>query len=180
MASALSRTCAAIRTLSGPKLTIRLSFSATDSIYLTRWLFNPMPEKALQMWGYGAITGKGGMGLGAVLVSAAFLVMGAIQSAAGADLPVDLELVLATGAGGRCFRVDQHRVRLSPTERLRPRADRPPRGRCDPGRIVRPHRAHICRVGRRQPSAHHRGLAGDRRCGKCQGFRPAAWRRPDR
>src|SRR4051795_427914 len=100
MASALSRTCAAIRTLSGPKLTIRLSFSATDSIYLTRWLFNPMPEKALQMWGYGAIAGKGGMRLGAVLFSAAFLVMGAIQSAAGADLPVDLELVLAVDVSG--------------------------------------------------------------------------------
>ena len=59
----LIKACAAIRTLSGLKLTIRLSFSATDSISLTRWLLNPMPEKALRMWGHGAIARKGGMGL---------------------------------------------------------------------------------------------------------------------
>src|SRR5688500_256669 len=100
IASALSRACAAIRTFSGPKMTIRLSFSATDSISLTRWHFNPMPEKALQMWVHGAIAGKGGMKLRAVLVSATFLAIASARSAAGTDLPVDLELVLAVDVSG--------------------------------------------------------------------------------
>ena len=40
------------------------------------------------------------MGLRAVLISATFLAMGATRSAAGADLPVDLELVLAVDVSG--------------------------------------------------------------------------------
>src|SRR3954466_10155681 len=100
MASALSRACAAIRTLSGPKLTIRLSFSVTDSIYLTRWLFNPMLEKALQMWEPSAIARKGGMGLRVALAFATFIALAVGQSADGADLPVDLELVLAVDVSG--------------------------------------------------------------------------------
>ena len=59
-----------------------------------------MPEKALQMWGHGAIARIGGMGLGVALISAIFLVVGTTRSAAGADLPVDLELVLAVDVSG--------------------------------------------------------------------------------
>jgi Protein of unknown function (DUF1194) len=59
-----------------------------------------MPEKALQMWGHRAIARKGGMGLGAVLVFATFMALAASRGAAGSDLPVDLELVLAVDVSG--------------------------------------------------------------------------------
>ena len=59
-----------------------------------------MPEKALQMWGHGAIARSGGTGLRAALISATFLAIAATRSATGADLPVDLELVLAVDVSG--------------------------------------------------------------------------------
>src|SRR5688500_14915143 len=80
---------------------MRLSFSATDSIYLTRWHLNPMPEKALQIWGNGAIARKSGIGLAALPVFATVLTLFLLfRTAAATDLPVDLELVLAVDVSG--------------------------------------------------------------------------------
>ena len=56
------------------------------------------------------------MRLRAVLASAVFLAIAATQGAAGADLPVDLELVLAVDVS----EFDQYRACLSPTGAVTP------------------------------------------------------------
>lgn len=59
-----------------------------------------MPEKALQIWGYGAIARKNGVGLAALPVFAMVLTLLLPRIATASDLPVDLELVLAVDVSG--------------------------------------------------------------------------------
>jgi hypothetical protein len=60
-----------------------------------------MPEKALQNWGNGAIARKSGVGLAALPVFATVLTLFLLfRTAAAADLPVDLELVLGVDVSG--------------------------------------------------------------------------------
>lgn len=59
-----------------------------------------MPEKALQIRGYGTIARRSRVGLAALPLLATVLTMLLLRSAAASDLPVDLELVLAVDVSG--------------------------------------------------------------------------------
>ncbi|KJB93979.1 hypothetical protein N826_19690 [Skermanella aerolata KACC 11604] len=59
-----------------------------------------MPEKALQIWGNGAIARKNGIGFRNLLMFATLLLAPSPGGVVAADLPVDLELVLAVDVSG--------------------------------------------------------------------------------